>query len=70
MMDISKLNTFSDSKSYVAHMTKFVFKRIENIVGKEKMLVCLYGVFKNLELTIRKDLITLKEMNDSIMFSI
>ena len=38
MLALSKLKAFADSKFSVTQNIKFVYHRIENIVGKEKKL--------------------------------
>ena len=39
MLDWSKLEACADNNLYVAQMMIYVFDRVENIVGKKKMLV-------------------------------
>ena len=46
-MDWSRLKAFADNKSNVTKKLKFVLERVENIVGKEKMLVISIFSFSN-----------------------
>ena len=53
ILDWSKLKVFADNKIKVLKMMIFVFDRVENTVGKEKMLVTSifsfsHNVFKGL----------------------
>ena len=53
IVDMSNLKAFADDKIYVTEKLKFVLRSIENIMGKEKMLVTSifsssHNVFKRL----------------------
>ena len=47
ILDLSKLKTLADDKKELAEMMIFVFDKVENIVGKEKMLETSISAFYN-----------------------
>ena len=53
ILGFPKLKAFADDKSHVTQSIKVVFHRVENIVGKEKMLVLCLGELKGHNLCLK-----------------
>ena len=45
VLDVTKLKAFEDDKSNVAEIANSLFDRVENTVGKEKMIVTSIFIF-------------------------